>query len=54
MAAIVATDELKTAGAPAKITLRRITDKLAPGFDDVSYVKASITDANGVRGAGRG
>jgi beta-galactosidase len=46
--AIVATDELKTAGAPAKIALSADHQILAPGWDNVSYVKASITDANGI------
>jgi beta-galactosidase len=50
--ATVATDELKTAGAPAKITLTADHDKLTADWDDVSYVKASITDANGVQEPG--
>jgi beta-galactosidase len=45
---IAATDELKTAGAPAKITLSADRTKLSPSFDDVAYVQATITDANGV------
>jgi len=44
---IVATDELTTAGPATKIMLSADQDKLAPGWDNVSYVKASITDANG-------
>jgi beta-galactosidase len=46
---IVATEELKTAGAPAKIILRADHTKLAPAFDDVTWVTATVTDANGVR-----
>jgi beta-galactosidase len=46
--AIAASDELKTAGAPAKIALSADRQTLAPGWDNVSYVKASITDANGI------
>jgi beta-galactosidase len=45
---IAATDELKTAGAPAKVMLSADRGTLAPSFDDVSYVEATITDANGV------
>jgi len=44
-----ATDELKTAGAPSKIMLEADHHKLSANWDDVSYVKASITDANGVQ-----
>jgi beta-galactosidase len=46
--AVVASDELKTAGKPAKILLSADPGSLAPGFDNVSYVKATIADANGV------
>jgi beta-galactosidase len=46
--AVVASDELKTAGAPAKIALNADHQTLAPGWDNVSYVEASITDANGI------
>ena len=46
--AIVATDELKTAGTPAKIALSTDPGSLGTSFDDVSFVKATITDANGV------
>jgi beta-galactosidase len=45
---IVATDELRTAGKPAKIVLTTEVKKLAPDFDDVAIVRAQITDANGI------
>ncbi len=45
---IVATDELRTAGKPAKIILSIETKTLAPGFDNVAIVRAKIADANGV------
>jgi len=45
---IVATDELRTAGKPAKIVLSTETKTLAPGFDNVAIVRAKITDADGV------
>jgi beta-galactosidase len=45
---IVATDELATAGAPAKIMLATETKILSPGFDDVAIVRAKITDAAGI------
>jgi beta-galactosidase len=46
---VAATDELKTAGPPAKITLTGDLPTLTPAFDDVSYVQASITDAAGIQ-----
>ena len=45
---IVATDELRTAGKPAKIILSTETKTLAPGFDNVAVVRAKITDADGI------
>ena len=45
---IVATDELRTAGKPAKIILSTETKTLAPGFDNVAIVRAKITDADGI------
>jgi beta-galactosidase len=45
---VVATDELVTAGKPAKIILSTETRKLSPAFDDVAIVRAKIVDANGV------
>jgi len=46
---VVATDELHTAGRPAKIVLKTETVKLAAGFDNVAIIRATITDANGIR-----
>ena len=45
---IVATDELTTAGRPAKIILSTETKKLSPAFDGVAVVRAKIVDANGI------
>ncbi len=45
----VATDILQTAGAPAKITLTTDRTTASPDFDDVVFVRATITDAKGVR-----
>jgi beta-galactosidase len=45
---VVATDELQTAGAPAKIILSTETKKLSPGFENVALVRATIVDAKGV------
>ena len=45
---IVATDELHTAGKPAKIILSAETKTLSPGFDHVAVVRAKITDADGL------
>lgn len=44
----VATDELRTAGKPAKIVLTADRKKIRPRWDDVSYVEATVVDANGV------
>jgi beta-galactosidase len=44
----VATEELKTAGAPAKIILTTDQSSLTNNFDDVAFVTATIVDANGV------
>jgi len=44
----VATDELITAGKPAKIVLSTETAKLSPGFDHVAIVRAKIVDASGI------
>jgi beta-galactosidase len=46
---VVATDELRTAGAPAKIVLTADRPKLGTGWDDVVRVTAEVTDAAGVR-----
>jgi len=44
----VATHELRTAGKPARIKLVADRDKLAPDWDDVSYVTAMVVDKHGV------
>jgi beta-galactosidase len=45
---VVATKELKTAGAPSKIILTADKIKIANNWDDVSYVTASVVDADGI------
>jgi beta-galactosidase len=45
---IVATDELRTAGKPAKVVLVADKTRLAPEWDDVSYVSAAVVDRDGV------
>jgi beta-galactosidase len=44
----VATHELRTAGRPAKILLSADRNTLAPAWDDVVYVAATVVDANGM------
>jgi beta-galactosidase len=44
----VATDELKTAGPPARIILSTDRPRLANSWDDVAYLTARVVDANGV------
>jgi len=44
----VATQVLQTAGAPAKIVLETDHANLSPDWDDVSYVRATVVDANNV------
>jgi beta-galactosidase len=39
--------ELKTAGKPARIVLASDRARLAPTWDDVAYVTATVVDANG-------
>jgi beta-galactosidase len=46
--AIVVTHELRTAGAPAKILLTADGTRLAPTWDEVAFVTATITDQNGI------
>jgi beta-galactosidase len=46
---VVATDKLRMAGKPARILLSTDRRKLAPGWDDVALVRATIVDAKGVR-----
>ncbi|MGD0769560.1 MAG: glycoside hydrolase family 2 TIM barrel-domain containing protein [Tepidisphaeraceae bacterium] len=43
-----ATDELRTAGPPAKIVLLADQPTLTPTWDDVCFARAAITDAAGV------
>ncbi|MEI6196839.1 MAG: DUF4982 domain-containing protein, partial [Verrucomicrobiota bacterium] len=45
---IVATDELRTAGKPAKIILATGGGKLTPDWDAVARVTATIVDKNGM------
>jgi beta-galactosidase len=45
---VAATDELHTAGQPAKIVLSTDTQMLSPGFEHVAEVRAQITDASGI------
>jgi beta-galactosidase len=45
---VVATSDLRTAGKPMAIVLTSERKSLAPKWDDVAYVKATIVDANGV------
>ena len=44
----ITTDELRTAGKAAKIILTTDTKKLASGWDNVAFVKATVVDENGV------
>lgn len=46
---VVATHELRTAGKPAKIVLATDRTKLTHDWDDVSYVKVTVIDENGVQ-----
>lgn len=45
---IVASYELRTAGKPARIALAADRNTLAPVWDDVVYVTATVVDENGV------
>jgi beta-galactosidase len=45
----VASDELRTAGPAAKVVLTSDQTQAMPDFDDVVFVRATITDAQGVR-----
>jgi beta-galactosidase len=45
---VVATDELKTAGAATAVKATVDQPKLSPAWDDVSYVKVDLVDAKGV------
>jgi beta-galactosidase len=44
----VATDELKTAGNPARIILTADKSKITNSWDDVSYVTAAVVDSDGI------
>ena len=44
----VASEEFKSAGAPAKVVLTSSQSKLTENWDDVSFIIATIVDANGV------
>lgn len=46
---VVATHELRTAGAPAAIVLESDRERIAPAWDDVAHLTATIVDAKGVR-----
>jgi len=44
----VASDELKTAGIPARIILTADKSKITKNWDDISYVTANVVDAGGI------
>ena len=44
----VATDELRTAGAPAAIQLETKNKRIGTSWDDVAVVRATIVDAKGI------
>ena len=46
--------ELRTAGAPARIALEADIRELAPGWDNVGFVRATVVDSHGVRVPGAG
>jgi beta-galactosidase len=50
----VATDELRTAGAPARIALEADSQALLPGWDNVAFVRATVVDAGGIPVPGAG
>ena len=45
---VVATDELRTAGAPAAIQLETKDTRIGTSWDDVAVVRATIVDAKGI------
>jgi beta-galactosidase len=45
---VVATDEIQTAGAPAMIKLEADRSKIADDGEDLSYIKVSILDKDGI------
>lgn len=46
--AIVASDELRTAGKAARIVLVADRTRLTPGWDDVCFVSATVVDEDGI------
>ncbi len=44
----VASDELRTAGAPARVLLAADRKQIAPGFENAAYLTATVVDAHGV------
>jgi beta-galactosidase len=44
---VVATHELRTAGAPARVALEADCRELSPGWDEVGLVRATVVDAAG-------
>ena len=51
---VVASHELRTAGAPARIALEAEAGELAPGWDNTDYVRATVVDSQGTRVPGGG
>jgi beta-galactosidase len=49
-----AVNELRTAGAPAKIVLTSDRNKLAQGWDEMAYVTATVVDKDGIPVPGAG
>jgi len=45
---VVATDELRTAGVPARIVLSSNQDRLPFDWNEVAFVRATVVDAHGV------
>ena len=45
---VVATDELRTAGPPARIRLTADGDRLGDDWNDVAFVRAAVVDRHGV------
>jgi beta-galactosidase len=45
---VVATDELRTAGPATRIVLTADRSRLASGWDEVAYVRATVVDAKGI------
>jgi beta-galactosidase len=45
---VVASDELRTAGPPARVVLAADRKQIAPGFENADYLTATVVDAHGV------